>query len=264
GAVLEAVAADLGGPRVAQHAHAGGRGAVGRLHHAGDRLAGAQRDALEERPAAELLVLADHAQGVAEVGLRGVVGVLDVQLDVEVALGRLLRRDGEAVLALGVRLVLRLLEDLVLALRPRVAQQRAAHGDGRPADRLAGVLVRDLAGVLERLALGGRLGRLLLSGLVLFRGAGVEADGADGGEQNGGEAGAEAPGPAAAPLQRAVVVDQHDDPPVEVGVAVADTQGQSGRPTRTRYPALSRPVKGPPGRFRRGPPAPRTAPAGPP
>ena len=72
-------------------------------------------DGLEERPLAEPLVLPDHAQGVAEPGPRGVVGVLDVQLDVEVALGDLLGRDREGVRAVVGGGVPRLLEHPVLA-----------------------------------------------------------------------------------------------------------------------------------------------------
>src|SRR5262249_23721772 len=62
-AVLERLARP-GRVGVSQDLDAGGRLAFGRAHQAGDLLARPYLDVLEERPAAQLLVLADHAQGV--------------------------------------------------------------------------------------------------------------------------------------------------------------------------------------------------------
>ena len=68
--------------RIRQDRHAFGRLPLGPL----DRPAPAcrpQLDVLEERPPAQLFVLADHRQGVAEPGPRCVVGVFDVELDIQ-------------------------------------------------------------------------------------------------------------------------------------------------------------------------------------
>ena len=84
-----------------------------------DGLARPQFDVLEEGPTTDLFVLENHRQRVAEAVLSRVIGMLGVQFDVQVFLAGLFRRDGEAVLARGVRGVLRLLQDLVLAAGPR-------------------------------------------------------------------------------------------------------------------------------------------------
>ena len=56
----------LVGARVRQHHDPRRRLALGRLDPPGDRLGRAHLDGLEEGPLVELLILPDHAQGVAE------------------------------------------------------------------------------------------------------------------------------------------------------------------------------------------------------
>ena len=76
-----------------------------------------------------------------------------------------------------------------------------------------------------------------LRGVIGGRWRGTEAEPRGEDDHDGrGHGGGEAPGGPAAAIQRFVVLDQHDDPPVEVRAAVADSQRGDGR-GRTCGPA---------------------------
>ena len=117
-----------------------------------DWLARPQLDMLEERPLTQLFIPEDHRECITEPSLGRIFRVLDVQLDIQIALGDLLGRDRERVETVRVGRVLGLLENRVLVVP---LEDRPPDRDRRPGDRLAGADLLDLAGVGERLGLRG-------------------------------------------------------------------------------------------------------------
>ena len=89
---------------------AGGRGPLGRFQLSGELDGGPEADAVEERPPAEPHVLADHRKRIAAIPPY-VLGVFGLDLDVEIALRSLIRRNRQGVLSVGVGAMLRLAQD---------------------------------------------------------------------------------------------------------------------------------------------------------
>src|SRR5262249_12613578 len=106
----------LGGPRIPQNFTRRDRVAFGILNSAANRLSRPKFHALEEWAVTQLFVLEDHLEAVAEMLLRRVLRMFDIQLDVEIPLGALLRRHRELVLAVLFGLVFGFFDDLVLGL----------------------------------------------------------------------------------------------------------------------------------------------------
>ena len=225
-AVLEALASlQLARPRVGQDRHPPGRRAVGPLDMPGDRLARPQLDVLEEGSSAEFLILANHRQRVAETCLRGVVGVLDVQLDIQVALGDLLGRDRERVIPIRVGGVLGFLQDGVLVIP---FQDRPPDRDRGSRDGLAGAEFFHLTSVVQRFHLRGLSFGL---GLILWWGRRrIETQARDNGNYDRcRHRGSQAPDFPAMMFQRMMILDEHGDPPVQVRSPVADPQRRQGQ-----------------------------------
>src|SRR5262249_2487957 len=124
------------------------------------------------------------------------------------------RRNREAVLALGIGRVFGLLDDRVSLFELRIPEERAADRDRGAYDSLAALLIKNLAGVVERLLLRWIfllwlfLGRRVF--LVLRGSTGIETNGGCGAkDEQSGQRNDQVPAAGAAAFERLAMIQQH-------------------------------------------------------